>query len=149
MIYRKTCVTILYLTAKYTLPCVNHYIEDCFKISALSFAFHHHEHITCTSRPALRTVFDPKRHSSTHTCITQTGIPLPPLPGDYHVHLGSRIICTPTAQVKVQTRCKHGLCCTCEHTMDQAYTIRGAVEFKWMSSCSCINPKIIPVPVIN
>lgn len=111
MIYRKTRVTILFLTAKYTLPCVNHYTEDCFKITALSFAFHHHEHITCTSQTALRTVFDPNCHSTAHTYITQTGIPLP---GDYHGYQSSRIICVHTDQVKVQTR-KHGLCCTCEH----------------------------------
>jgi len=60
MIYRRTSVTIPYLTAKYTLPCVNHFIADCFKISALSFAFCHHEHITCASQPALHAVFDPK-----------------------------------------------------------------------------------------
>jgi len=58
MIYRKTCITTLHLTTKYTLPCVNHYIADCFKISALSFVFRHHEHITFASQPALRTVFD-------------------------------------------------------------------------------------------
>jgi hypothetical protein len=86
MTCRKTCVAILYLTAKNLLPCVNHYIADCFKISALSCASHHHEHVTCALYPALRTVFDPPvqichqampltldhRVSSTHYMICAT-----------------------------------------------------------------------------
>jgi hypothetical protein len=134
MKYRKTCVTILYLTAKNSLPCVDHYTADCFKISALSCAFH----------PALHTVFDPPVKK--HICEHHTS--------DYHGYQSPQVICativvvivvlrvcldswwsyrgfsrqdllcrrgmplpSPSAkdQVKVQSHCKHGLCSTCEY----------------------------------
>jgi len=85
-----------------------------FKISALSFAFRHHEHMSLWQSARSNLLFI---RSLTHGSWFDPTFTVLPSSNTTHNHGYQvwRFICAPTDQVKVQSRCKYGLWCTCEY----------------------------------